>query len=274
VLDPAGARRVESSPAAAVPDPVDPEVAEPAVADPVAGEPAVAEPAVAEPAATDVVWVPCHRLIASRFPTVGLFDRIAAPTDLEVAFAIEGLTNPRLRQELGQLSLVPPEDRITGPGATMVMAAFTHPNPLGSRFSDGSYGVYYGAESFETAVAEVSHHRGRFLARTAEPAIDIDLRWIEANLHAALHDLRGLRDLLPAVYDPDHYGASQLLGRRLRVAGSDGLVYDSVRRAGGECAAVFRPKALRAAVARGHIGLHWDGKRISHWYRKGEPTAV
>jgi hypothetical protein len=274
VPDPAGARGVESSPDAAGPDPADAGVAQPGDGEPAVEEPGVAELAVVEPGVTDVVWSPCHRLIASRFPTVGLFDRIAAPADLDVAFAIEGLTNPRLRQELGQLSLVPPEDRITGPGATMVMAAFTHPNPLGSRFSDGSYGVYYGAESFETAVAEVSHHRGRFLARTAEPAIDIDLRWIEANLHALLHDLRGLGARLPAVYDPDHYGASQLLGRRLRLAGSDGLVYDSVRRAGGECAAVFRPKVLQAAAARGHIGLHWDGRRISHWYRKGEPTAV
>ena len=257
-----------------MPGPIGAPRAGPTVSAPARTGGAVPGSGVTDPVVTDVAWSPCHRLIASRFPTVGLFDRIASPADLDVAFAIEGLTNPRLRQDLGQLSLVPPEDRITGPGATMVMAAFTHPNPLGSRFSDGSYGVYYGAESFETAVAEVSHHRGRFLARTTEPAIDIDLRWIEADLHAPLHDLRGLRERLPAVYAPDHYGASQLLGRRLRLAGSDGVVYDSVRRPGGQCAAVFRPKVLSAAAARGHIGLHWDGERISHWYRKGEPTAL
>ena len=134
-------------------------------------------PEVASLVVTAVAWLPCHRLIASRFPTVGLYDQVAAPEDLDVVFAIEALTNPRMRQELGQLSLVAPADRIAGPGATLVMAAFTHLNPLGSRFSDGSWGVYYAADTLETAVAEVSHHRALFLARTAEAAIDVDLRW-------------------------------------------------------------------------------------------------
>ena len=229
---------------------------------------------VTPPPINALTWRPCHRLIASRFPTVGLYDRIAAPDDLEVVFAIEGLTNPRVRQELGQLSLVPPDERVVGPGATLVMAAFTHLNPLGSRFSDDSWGVYYAAESLETAVAEVSHHRGVFLARTQEPAIDLDLRWVQADLFEKLHDLRGERESRPALYDPDAYGASQAFARTLRVQGSAGLAYDSVRRAEGQCVALFRPKALSRARAAGHIGLHWDGKAISHWYEKGAPRAV
>ena len=221
-----------------------------------------------------LAWLPCHRLIASRFPTVGLYDQIATPDDLDVVFAIEALTNPRVRQELGQLSLVPPADRVAGPGATLIMAAFTHLNPLGSRFSDGQWGVFYAADTLDTAVAEVSHHRGAFLARTQEEAIDIDLRWIQADLQAQLHDLRGQGDTWRAVYDRDHYGASQDLGRTLRAQGSTGIAYDSVRRTPGQCAAVFKPKALKNARAAGHIGLHWDGHAISHWFEKGTPRAM
>ena len=220
-----------------------------------------------------VAWLPCHRLIATRFPTVGLYDEVAAPEDLDVVFAIEALTNPRVRQELGQLSLVPPADRVAGPGATLIMAAFTHLNPLGSRFSDGSWGVYYAADSLDTAVAEVSHHRGLFLARTEEEAIDIDLRWIQADLMDKLHDLRGQEAEMPSVYALDRYGAAQDLGRALRATGSPGIVYDSVRRAQGRCAAVFKPRALSNARAAGHIGLHWDGRAISHWFEKGAPHA-
>jgi hypothetical protein len=226
------------------------------------------------PALSDVSWRPCHRLIASRFPTVGLYDRIAAPEDLDVVFAIEALTNPRIRQDLGQLSLVAPEDRVVGPGATLVMAAFTHLNPLGSRFSDGSFGAYYAAESLETAVAEVGHHRGAFLARTREEPIDIDLRWIQADLDARLHDLRGHTAAWPEVYHPERYGAGQDLARALRARGSAGIAYDSVRRPGGQCVAVFRPRALSHARAAGHIGLHWDGSAITHWYEKGPPRAL
>ena len=226
------------------------------------------------PDLSSVAWLPCHRLIASRFPTVGVYDQVADAADLDVVFAIEALTNPRVRQELGQLSWVPPADRVAGPGATLILAAFTHLNPLGSRFSDGSWGVYYAADSLDTAVAEVSHHRGQFLARTAEAAIDIDLRWLHADLMDKLHDLRGQGASMPGVYDPDRYGESQDLGRALRSQGSPGIVYDSVRRPLGQCAAVFKPKTLSNAKTVGHIGLHWDGRAISHWFEKGDPHML
>ena len=226
---------------------------------------------------TATVWKPCYRLIASRYPTVSLYDDIADPADLEVVFAIEALTNPRIRDQLGQLQLVPTEERVSGAGSTPIMAAFTHLNPEGSRFSDGSYGVYYAAHDLDTAVAEVSHHRALFLSRTAEAAIDIDLRLITAMLDAPLHDLRpvrGPRGSATAVLDPVDYGAGQALGRRLREAGSWGVLYPSVRHRGGLCAGLFRPRALQAAKEAAHIALHWDGARITHWYEKRAPKAV
>src|SRR5437660_11568940 len=87
-------------------------------------------------------WRPSHRLVPSRFPPIGLFDRVARPEDLDAVFAVEAMTNDRVRDETGQLALVPPDDRVSGPGTTPIMAAFTHLNPEGSRFSDGSFGVY------------------------------------------------------------------------------------------------------------------------------------
>ena len=214
------------------------------------------------------VWRPSYRLIATRYPTVGLYDSIADPADLEVVFAIEALTNPRIRDELGELQLVPPEERVSGAGSTPVMAAFTHLNPEGSRFSDGSYGVYYAAQALETAIAEVGHHRAVFLARTAEPSMEIDLRLISSNVDAELHDLRGLGEAGANIFHPEHYASSQALGRRLRAAGSWGVLFPSVRHAGGFCIGAFRPRALGRARIGGHYTLHWDGERITHWYEK------
>jgi RES domain-containing protein len=160
------------------------------------------------------------------------------------------------------------------------MAAFTHLNPEGSRFSDGSYGVYYAAHSLATAVAEVSYHRAVFLRRTTEPAIDLDLRLITANVEAELHDLRAPSDAQPAdrpyasVLDPSDYAASQRLGQALRSQGSWGISYPSVRDAEGECVAIFRPRALRHAKSALHIALHWDGERISHWFEKRAPHPL
>ena len=153
-------------------------------------------------------------------------------------------------------------------------AAFTHLNPKGSRFSAGQFGVHYAAHALEAAVAEVSHHRARFMARTRESAIDIDMRLIKADLNAPLHDLRRLTKSAPGIYDAKRYGEPQALGAALREAGSSGVVYNSVRHPGGWCAGVFRPKALRHARPAAHIALHWDGKRISHWFHKREPTLL
>jgi len=219
-------------------------------------------------------WPTSCRLVASRYPAVGLFDEVADAADLDVVFDIEALGNPRLRQQAGQLSLVPPEHRISGPGTTPIMSAFTHLNPEGSRFSDGTWGVYYAANDLDTAVAEVGHHRARFLARTAEPAIDIDLRCYRVPVRATLADLRGRRARAD-VLDPGGYAASQAFGRARRDAGDAGIVHPSVRRRGGECVALFTPRATVPPATQGeHLALRWNGARIVGWYRKSDARVA
>ena len=94
------------------------------------------------------------------------------------------------------------------------------------------------------------------------------------SLQAGLHDLRGLRDALPAVYHPDDYEASQRLGRRLRERGSWGVVYESVRRAGGQCAAVFRPRACSECRQAEHLLYLWNRREIAEMYEKAVVLAV
>jgi hypothetical protein len=219
------------------------------------------------PPLSRVEWRPSYRIISSRFPPAGLYDRVARPEDLEAVFAVENLTNPRVRQELGEIDLVPLDERVVGEGATPIMAAFTHLNPEGSRFSDGSYGVYYAARLLDTAIAETRYHRERFLGRTKEGPIELDMRTYLADLSAELHDIRGNRELAD-VYHPERYSASQALGRSLRELGSWGIAYDSVRDPGGQCAAVFRPRALSNCTQGPHFGYLWDGARITAVIRK------
>jgi hypothetical protein len=215
-----------------------------------------------------VAWVPCWRIISSRFPPIQLFERVADPADLEAVMELESLTNDRIRAEVGQLDLVPREDRVAGPGTSAIMAAFTHLNPDGNRFSDGTYGVYYAGNTLETAIAETRYHREAFMRATAEPKMELDMRVYLADLDAPLHDIRGLRATLPALYAPEDYSASQALGRRLREQRSWGIAYNSVRHAGGECVGVFRPPALRHCRQERHLCYVWDGERISTIYQK------
>lgn len=226
---------------------------------------------MSELSAVEPPWNPNYRLIPSRFPPISVFENVATPEDFDVLYAVQALVNPRLRQEVGEIDLVPAEDRVYGHGSSPVMAAFCHLNPEGSRFSDGTWGVYYGAQTLETAVAEVSHHRTKFLAATAQPAIEIDLRCYVATVKAPLLDVRDVAD----IHDPDSYVASRELAKVLRSRGLPGLLYRSVRQHEQECVAVFRPTAIRLPVTQGpHVTLCWDGQRIKAWYRKSDAHSV
>jgi hypothetical protein len=221
-----------------------------------------------EPPRRRIRWQPCYRIIPSRFPPIDLFERVADAEDLDAVIALESLTNERLRDEVGEIRLVAPSERVTGPGAGYVMAAFTHTPPGGGRFSDEQHGAYYAARTLETAIAETSYHRARFMAATREPPLDLDMRVLEAEIDARLHDVRGMRAQYPAIYDGDDYSASQAFGRHLRSAGSDGVVYDSVRHAGGRCAAIFRPKRVKRCREVRYLTYVWDGQKIAEVYEK------
>ncbi len=220
------------------------------------------------PPVRNVRWDPCYRIVPSRFPPIHLFERVAPPEDWAALIEIESLTNDRLRDELGQIQLVPPGERVVGPGAGYVMAPFTHISPEGGRFNDPTFGAYYTARSLATAVAETSYHRTRFLRATAEPPLQLDMRVLEARLTGDLHDLRGLQAAWPQVYEPADYSAGQALARRLRALASDGVAFDSVRHPGGECAAAFRPRLLARCRETRTLTYIWDGEKIFGVYEK------
>lgn len=194
-----------------------------------------------------VAWKPCWRIIPTRFPQERLFDRVTQPQDRGVVDAVEQMT----------------DERAKGPGADNVMVAFTSFNPEGSRFSDGTFGVYYAAKDMDTAVAESRFHRERFMKRTKEGPTNLEMRVLTASLAGRLHDLRGLRRSLRAVYSATGYAASQKLGARLRREGSSGIAYQSIRRPGGECAAVLRAAVLSACRPQSNLIYQWDGEKIA-----------
>ena len=217
-----------------------------------------------------IEWKPCWRIVPSRYPPIQLFERVTDPDDLEAIFELESLTNSRLRDEVGDIRLVLPGDRISGPGTSVIMAAFTHLNPQGSRFTDGTYGVFYAANDVETSIAETKHHRERFMRATAQAHMELDMRVYLIDLDGDFHDLRGQKTAQPLVYHNDNYAAGQHLARTLRNEGSNGIAYDSVRRNGGECVAAFRPRLLSNARQERHLCYVWDGRQITTVYEKRE----
>ena len=212
-----------------------------------------------------VRWGKAYRIISTRYPPIHLFERIAPSDDWDALIQLEMLTNPRLRDEIGNISLVPPNRRVSGDGASIVMAPFTHTSTdRPTRFSRGAFGIYYAAKAFETALAEVAHHRVRFHRATNDPPTDSDFRVYVGKVDRALHDLRGPGHA--AYLDPDDYTAAQVLAEQLRSDGSNGIVYPSVRHPTGECIAAFWPDVVGMPTQERHISMKWDGRTITHWF--------
>lgn len=222
------------------------------------------------PPVTPVDWPAGHRIVRTIYPPVWLFEDIAAPQDWDLIASAEAKTNPRVRDEIGDLSLVPPGRRIAGPTASFVMAAFTHVSPLrASRFSAGAYGVWYCGDRFEVALAETAHHFARFMARTNEPSGDAQYRELQAPIAGALHDLRG-KSFVDGL-DAQDWSASQRLGATLKSAGADGLVYPSVRWPAGLAAALFWPDLVKLPVVQARtLQYHWDGAHMTRYFVMGE----
>jgi hypothetical protein len=209
-----------------------------------------------------VVWRGAVRIIRSAWPPIDLFEDIADPADWPLLIAAEQKTNPRLMETIGNLDLVPQDRWVAGAGASYLMAPFTHVSPdRPSRFSAGAFGVLYVADRFEVALSETIHHHALFMAATAQaPGWTSQFREIVLDVRGALHDLR--TGAANPVLTLDDYAAGQALGARLRAAGSEGVVYPSVRHAGGQCVGLFYPDLASNAVQGRHLDYHWDRTRV------------
>lgn len=215
-----------------------------------------------------VDWPDSRRIIRTIYPPVWLFEDIADPADWDLIASAEAKTNPRVRDQIGEIRLVPVARRLAGPTASLAMSPFTHvSSDRPSRFSDGSFGVWYGGETFEVALMETAYHFERFMRRTAEPTADAQFRELTVRVCGRLADLsEGFAQAL----DPDDWSAGQVLGQQLRRAGGDGILYPSVRWPAGRAVALFWPDLLTLPVVQARtLHYHWDGRRMTGYFIVG-----
>ncbi|UVJ46324.1 RES family NAD+ phosphorylase [Pseudomonas sp. LS1212] len=206
-----------------------------------------------------------YRLVNSKFPPIALFDDVAGADEFEVLYQIQALTNPRLQNELGRLELIPRAEIPFGiPGCSYATAPFTHVNPTGSRFSDGSYGMLYLAGTMDTALAEVRHHQNLYWSKVQRLNYE---RFVFRGLSCTFADM-GMKDaasipMADPIYDPDDYTHAQRLGRAVKEAGNPGLRYSSVRSHGNYCWALMTPRPVSSIVQTAHYEMIWNGQITS-----------
>jgi hypothetical protein len=217
---------------------------------------------MARPRLTLVRQLDTHRLVPSRHLAHG--DSVLAAladsaADLRAVFDLDAATNDRLLAAEQRLPGIGLEELVFAvPYAIVINAAFCHPHPLGARFNGPDRGAWYAAFELETSQAEVGFHKAVQLAEIGRFEDSVTYDDYLADFSASVHDVRGARGAR-AWLDPESYVASQALAEELLEAGSLGIVYPSVRRAGGTCLACFRP-ALVTNVRRDRTyRFTWSG---------------
>jgi hypothetical protein len=207
-----------------------------------------------------------HRLVNAKVPPIALFEDVASSDEFEALYALQALTNPRIQTELGSLKLISLDEIPFGiRGCHYATAPFTHINPDGSRFSDGSYGLLYVADTADTAVDEVRYHQYQYWSNVPELHYE---RFVFKELVCTFSAMKGLDAshivMDDPIYSANNYRASKPLGLEIKLQNEhSALKFNAVRNPGGECHALFSPQEVSDVVQASHYEMVWSGSDIT-----------
>jgi len=201
------------------------------------------------------------RLVNSKFPPITLFDDVISKDDFETVYAIQALTNPRILNQLGDLSLLSINEIPFGiDGVNYVTAPFTHINPDGSRFSQGEFGVLYLADTIKTAIKETLYHQQKYFQNIQGLHYDtVDMRCLKVTFSANVVDCSKVE----GIGESEDYSKPRILGAELKKNAEQGFQYLSVRNQGSTCWGLFSPIHVSKAIQTKHFEFIFDGKSIS-----------
>ena len=233
-----------------------------------------AEPDGSLPPVTSVRRFDTHRLLPAKYGSnyESVLTRIADNDEhLQQIFELDNATNARLEAEENLSPGITPRELVFNvPHYRIINAAFTHPNPLGARFSTPDRGAWYAGFEFATAKAEILFHKAVEFAEINWTEREV-LQYDEylADFTGSFHDLRpesapeGNQGRFAGCLNPASYIESQKLSVELLHQGSLGVIYPSVRRPGGTCVACFRPSVVANVRKGNRYRLTWSPNRVS-----------
>jgi hypothetical protein len=211
------------------------------------------------------------RLVATARLRDPVLHKLVDEDDLVALEEIEGATSGRLRAQEAGADRLDRRELVHGLAhAHFINAAFSYfmPRTL-NRFSGPGRGAWYAALARDICVAEVAFHMERELANIADFTATVDSAELFASFIGDFVDLRAARPR-PDFLDPDpdtSYPAGNLFADAVRAAGHYGIVYPSLRHAGGTCLVALVPHAVQSVTQGSVVRLAWSGRpgpTVSH----------
>ena len=203
------------------------------------------------------------RLVASaRLREPVLAPLLDSPDDMSLLAEIEGATSGRLVAEERGLGGISEDELVHGvPHAKFINASFAYAKPREPmRFNPANRGAWYAALVTETCIAEVGHHLTKALEDAGDFSAVVEYSEMLASMSGVFIDLRELPGH-PAL-DPDPakgYPACNAVAAAARSEGHNGIIYPSVRHAGGTCIAALWPNVVQSVVQGAMVRLTWSG---------------
>jgi len=214
-----------------------------------------------------------HRNIASLRLSQNLYDDLTESADgWQAAIDLELATKPHT-YSFDQAVI----DRPFEEACYIDAIEFPFKNWAKTRYSDGSFGVWYGADSLETTVYETVYHWRYGLLEDAGwqniEGITIERKLYLVRCDAALLDFRPKVDDSPALIDKQNYRFTQQTGSRLHHDGHPGLVTKSAR-CDGDVYAVFNRRVLSSPRQLCYLTYQIKSGQVIVERQPGEKTII
>lgn len=197
-----------------------------------------------------------YRLIPSRFPTIDVYERVAAPARWPILQHIETLTNSRAKERQAMIGA----DQVESPPPHLQNwnhAPFVYVDPDGSAILSGAFGVLEVGDDRNTAIAMAVARREAFLSATSLEAHPLEMRMLA---HKVSGRFASLGDL-SALSQSERWALGASLYEHW-----DGAVFTCLETGCGETIAVFNVESLGKATQAEHYRFVWDGSRIRTVY--------
>lgn len=216
-------------------------------------------PSVADNLGPIVPWSgDTFRLIPSRFPPVSVYEGLVANDLIDALVEVENLTNPRLQSQARIARTAGEDPKTSARLQNWNLAPFAYGNPEGSTFFDQERACMEVATDRQTALAISVARRQRFLNRTSEAPIGLDMRMFKTPIEGNLVDLRRM-----------DASEIQSRGRDLgKLIGNDidGVLFRPVERPSAIAISILNGEVLKTTLQTVHYRYQWNGERISLLY--------
>ena len=169
-------------------------------------------------------------------------------------FRVQGFNDESVREILSLLASRSisdnPEELCDGPFRPTQLQK----NKLRTRFSDGSFSVFYSSLDPETAEAEVRYWFQKYAGKPTTSRTAYYSRF-SCRFDGSIKDLRPMHADWPDLTHGSDYGFCNGLGTEAVDSDLDGLLTPSARRPNGTNLPVFRRRAVRNPIVQGLVAM-------------------